>query len=255
MKHSKVQLLSFYYRFLKPENNENWRVIVVVMPEFLTSTAYPELLENIIQKAQEQNAPELRFLTHPKELELHKALKNHNILPTYCSYSLCLEDLQRVPKREIPNGIKVIVTTDLEHDKTQFVAVGNAAYKDRPNFIADTEESLTKIFAQYGKIYNIEHHLAYEGKTMVGVCSVYNDPRENTNRMVEVYVDPEHRHNGIGSALLTHGIDNLKMSDSALVKLNTVDVNPEYLKFAQKFGFKELKDQTLTHSFVTLDKL
>lgn len=133
---------------------------------------------------------------------------------------------------------------DIGSVKPQFVEVTNAGFQDHPDFIPDTEESITQTFAEFGKTYDIDHHLAYEGKKMVGICSVYNDSKKKSNRFVQLCVRPEYRHKGIGSALITGGITELAAQGSELMKLNVSGKNAEYVRFPQKFGFKENRDMT-----------
>ena len=82
---------------------------------------------------------------------------------------------------------------------------------------------------------------------MVGFCSVYNDPKEKSNRFVNLCVRPEYRHKGIGTALITRGINDLAAKGSNVVKLGADDINSEYFKFPKKFGFKEVKERTVEH--------
>ena len=240
---------------LKPKTNESWFIGIVVLPEYQTSTANSELLESILEKAKEQNAPEIRLATDPHEVELIKAIKAHNIPLSYKSYMLCLEDIQNISEKPVPQGITVKQTSSIEKEITQLVAVNNAAYKDRPNFIPSTEELMTSAYARWGKTYKYNHHLAYEGDKMVGVCVVSNDPKKEENQLLQVFVHPDYRHKGIGSALITRGINEIKESGRKIVKLGTIDTNSEYLQFPQKFGFKEMKDRTGSFFATTLDKL
>ena len=130
------------------------------------------------------------------------------------------------------------VTTEgpaLESIKSLFKAYLGELNEDLcfQSFDSEIDNPLYKYSAPTGALF-----IALYNATPVGCIALQPLPEAGTCEMKRLYVNPEYRKLGIGDALVNALLQEAKILDYTLMKLDTLDRLQAAIKLYQKFGFE-----------------
>ncbi len=228
----------------KSSKRDFWRVTYVVLPEYVKSNLPGKLLDAIVNLAKKQAAPKLRFYSRANFTPLNKKLEERGIKPVQYGWWMRLDDFSLLPRSVVPLGITLRKQKDID-DLSSYVAFYNKAHCDAFEFEPYTEENVKQFFNHLRKIYDIEHHFAFEKNKLVGICYISNNPEQKIIGTINsLGILPSHRRRGIGKALMTYGIQRLREKGCKMILLSVMANNEEALALYKKFGFYELEFRT-----------
>ena len=123
----------------------------------------------------------------------------------------------------------------LESVKDLFKAYLNELKEDLcfQSFDSEIDNPLYKYSAPTGALFIATYHA-----TPVGCIALQPLPEAGTCEMKRLYVNPEYRKLGIGDALVNALLQEAKILDYTLMKLDTLDRLQAAIKLYQKFGFE-----------------
>jgi ribosomal protein S18 acetylase RimI-like enzyme len=123
----------------------------------------------------------------------------------------------------------------LESIKTLFRAYLGELNEDLcfQSFDSEIDNPLYKYSAPTGALF-----IALYNATPVGCIALQPLPEAGTCEMKRLYVNPEYRKLGIGDALVNALLQEAKILDYTLMKLDTLDRLQAAIKLYQKFGFE-----------------
>lgn len=216
-----------------------WSVSYNVYPEYDTAEVANLLLPEIIHIAQEQNAPPgLTTFHRNDQTHLEKVIKSQHFIADHYNYGLFLNNLDNLPQISIPEGYSFEKNNHIT-DLIQYVNVLNEAYKNFEGFEPDTPETIKNWETMEKKRFDIVHYYAYEGKTLVGLCTVEDNLDETLNRRIDsIGVLENYRNRGIGSALMSMAIRDLRQKGRKKVNIWTRGKTTAAIDLPLKFGFE-----------------
>lgn len=103
------------------------------------------------------------------------------------------------------------------------------------------ESSLYSHWLINPKIYG-----AFEGETLQGFIELSEEDWNNRLRIANIWVDEEHRYQGVGKALIAKAIETAKAGGQRALVLETQSCNDPAIRFYQSCGF-ELIGLDTTH--------
>ncbi|MFZ9171983.1 MAG: GNAT family N-acetyltransferase [Sediminibacterium sp.] len=123
----------------------------------------------------------------------------------------------------------------LESIKTLFKAYLGELNEDLcfQSFDNEIDNPLYKYSAPVGALF-----IALYNATPVGCIALQPLPEAGTCEMKRLYVNPEYRKLGIGDALVNALLQEAKILDYTLMKLDTLERLQAAIKLYQKFGFE-----------------
>lgn len=123
----------------------------------------------------------------------------------------------------------------LESIKTLFRAYLGELNEDLcfQSFDSEIDNPLYKYSAPTGALF-----IALYNAKPVGCIALQPLPEAGTCEMKRLYVNPEYRKLGIGDALVNALLQEAKILDYTLMKLDTLDRLQAAIKLYQKFGFE-----------------
>ncbi|WP_134738884.1 GNAT family N-acetyltransferase [Nocardioides sp. 503] len=134
-----------------------------------------------------------------------------------------------------------------------------ARHVDRPDAPRFTYEEYAAALRAPDSGERSEHVAAHDGETLVGFGIVYLFLLDNTDKAwVEVFVDPDHRGRGVGSALLEHltGIavaaGRTEVMADAAIPFDRLEDHP-YRSFAEHRGFTQSNIEVVRHLDLPVD--
>ncbi|MFX0093703.1 MAG: GNAT family N-acetyltransferase [Candidatus Hodarchaeota archaeon] len=229
---------------LKSSTRVFWRVMNVVLPEYIKSSLPGKLFDAIITLAKKQAAPKLRFYSRGHFIPFNRKLEKMGIKPVQYGWWMHLDDFKSLPQSSLPPNITLQKQKDID-DLVSYVAVYNKIFSDGFEFEPRTEEKTKQFFEQMQKIHDIEHLFAIEGNKLVGICFISINPEQEVKGTINsLGVLPSYRRLGIGSALLTFGIQSLREKGCEIIELSVMANDEKALALYRKFGFYKLELQT-----------
>jgi ribosomal protein S18 acetylase RimI-like enzyme len=100
------------------------------------------------------------------------------------------------------------------------------------------------IGAEWKQMNHLEW-LAFDGKKLIGICSVVINPELKTvGKIDNLAVLRKYHHRGIGRALLGFGIQSLIEKGCKTIELGVDADNEKALSLYKKFGFHEVESRT-----------
>ncbi|MFX1285043.1 MAG: GNAT family N-acetyltransferase [Promethearchaeota archaeon] len=233
-----------YTGLMKSSTRDYWRIMNVVLPEYIQSNLPGKQLDAIVNLAKKQAAPKLRFYSREGFNPLNKKLKEMGIKPIQYGWWMRLDDFESLPQSVIPSGIKLKKQKDIDN-LNQYIAVYNEVHKDAFEFEPYTEEKIKYFFNQMKNYLDIEHCFALDGNELVGLCYITNDPeKQHIGTINSVGVLPSYRYQGIGSALMMFGIQLQREKKCKMIELSVMADNEQALALYKKFGFYKLALRT-----------
>ncbi len=228
-----------FVALLKTEAVENpWSLSYNVYPEYDTTEVANLLFPEMINIAKEQKAPGLITSHRIDQTDLKKVIQSQNFIAYHNTYMLYLKNLDILPKIAIPMGFSFDKSSQIT-DPIQYVNVMNEAYKNFEGFVPDTPETIKDWEIMEKKRFNIAHYYAYEGKRLVGACTVEDNLDENRNRRIDsIGVLEKYRNKGIGSALMNMALHDLHQKGKKKVNIWTQGKTTMAIGLPLKFGFE-----------------
>jgi GNAT superfamily N-acetyltransferase len=215
-----------------------WGISYNVYPEYDASEVANLLFPEIIRIAQEQNAPGLNTSHRKDQTDLKEVIQSHNFMVDDKSYVLYLKSLDNLPQIAIPTEFSFEKSRQIT-DPIQYINVLNEAYKNFKGFDPDTPETIKNWEIAERKRFDIAHYYAYEGKTLVGVCTVEDNLDETRNRRIDsIGVLEKYRNKGIGTALLSMALHDLQQKGRKMVNIWTKGKTTAAIGLPLKFGFE-----------------
>ena len=217
-----------------------WGLTYNVYPEYDTAEVANLLFPEIIRIAQEQKAPGLHTSHRLGQTELEEVIKSQKFIAGSKSYMLFLNltRLDKLPQIASPTGFSFEKSSQIT-DPIQYVNVLNEAYKDSEGYEPETPETIKNWEIMEKKRFDIAHYYAYEGTTLVGVCTVEDNLDETKNRRIEsIGVLENYRNKGIGSALLNMAVHDLQQKGRKKVNIWTRGKTTAVIGLPLKFGFE-----------------
>ncbi|MFX0123451.1 MAG: GNAT family N-acetyltransferase [Candidatus Hodarchaeota archaeon] len=233
---------------LKSSKNSWWSVEICVTPEYISGHLAGKLFDAILKVAKDQSAPELRFTHHESFSGLREKFQSLEIQPIMYSWRLRLDDFKKVPENVLPPSGIVVRKQKGAEDYPEYAAAFNATFHEDLNFQPISEESLRQTDQSLQKCNLISKRVfAVEGKQIVGfiIPSISNNPEQKeTGNINWLGVIPSHQHRGIGSVLMSYGIQWLRERGCTIIELNVRADNEDALGLYRKYGFYELQAQS-----------
>ncbi|MFX1570727.1 MAG: GNAT family N-acetyltransferase [Promethearchaeota archaeon] len=216
-----------------------WAVSYNVYPEYDTAEVANLLFPEIICIAQEQNASTGLTTAHRNDqTHLQKVIESQHFIADHYGYKLSLNNLDNLPQIEIPEGYSFEKNKQIT-DPIQYVNVLNGVYKNFEGFEPDTPETIKNWETMERKRFDIVHYYVYEGKTLVGLCTVEDNLDETLNRRIDsIGVLENHRNKGIGSALMSMALRDLREKGRKKVNIWTSGKTAAAIGLPLKFGFE-----------------
>jgi mycothiol synthase len=236
-----------YSGFLKSSKRDSWDLEVNMLPEYFKSDFMVELFESIIDLANQQNAPDLRFVIIKYAFEnspLHNKFKEMGLEPVIYDFWMYLDNIGSLPQLEAPPDITFQKQKKV-NDLTSYIAVRNDAFSKHFDFRPHSEEELKLLLEDIWQEYDQEHWLAFDDDKLVGICSSTINPEFKKIGTVETLgvLHTYHQH-GIGSYLLGNGIQSLGQKGCKRIELGVEATNEKALGLYKKFGFQQVKSRT-----------
>jgi GNAT superfamily N-acetyltransferase len=215
-----------------------WSIAYNVYPEYDATEVANLLFPEIIRIAQEQNAPGLLTSHRNNQTHLKEVIQSQNFIVDQNSYALYLKSLDNLPQIAIPTGFSFEKSSQIT-DPIQYVNIMNEAYKNFEGFEPDTPETIKNWEIIERKRFDIAHYYAYEGKTLVGACTVEDNLDETRNRRIDsIGVLKKYRNKGIGSALMSMALHDLHQKGRKKVNIWTQGKTTAAIELPLKFGFE-----------------
>ena len=155
-----------------------------------------------------------------------------------------VENLDNLPQIAIPTEFSFEKSSQIT-DPIQYVNILNETYKNFQGFVPDTPETIKNWEIAEKKRFDIAHYYAYEGKRLVGVCTVEDNLDETRNRRIDsIGVLENYRNRGIGSVLMSMALHDLEQKGRKKVNIWTSGKTTEAIGLPLKFGFEIDKDNS-----------
>ncbi|MFX0209636.1 MAG: GNAT family N-acetyltransferase [Candidatus Hodarchaeota archaeon] len=229
---------------MKSSTRDYWRIMYIVLPEYIQSKLPGQLLDAIVNLANIQAASKLRFYSRENFILLNKKLKEMGIKPVQYGWWMRLDNFKSLSQSVVPPGIILKNQKDI-NNLSQYIAVYNEVHKNSFEFESHTEEKVNQFFNQKRNYLDIEHCFAFEGNKLVGMCYITSDPEKQVFGTINsVGVLPSYRHQGIGSALMMFGIQLLLEKKCKMIELSVMADNEQALALYKKLGFYKLDLRT-----------
>ncbi len=215
-----------------------WFTIYGVLPEYIESELPGKLIEAVLNHGKKRNAPELLFQTTGElSAPFEKKLESLGYKPIHYSWSMCLDDFNLFSNPVIPHDIKIHIQKDIK-DYLSCVDVLNKAFQDSFKFELLTERKWKNVQSEFKKNHIIEYCIAYEKNKIVGLCSIYLNPKQkNIGLIADFGVLPSYQHRKIGSVVLASAIEKLIEKGCSTINLTVHAENEKALGLYKKFGF------------------
>ena len=215
-----------------------WGIAYNVYPEYNTTEVANLLIPEIIRIAKVQNAPGLNAAHRLDNAALKEVILSQNFILTHNTYGLHLIGLDNLPQIATPAGFSFEKSSQIT-DPIQYVNVLNETHKHFQNFVPDTPETIKNWEIAEKKRFDIAHYYAYEGKRLVGLCTVEDNLDVTRNRRIDsIGVLENYRNKGIGSALMSMALHDLNQKGRKKVNIWTSGKNAEAIGLPLKFGFE-----------------
>ncbi|MHA1520099.1 MAG: GNAT family N-acetyltransferase [Promethearchaeota archaeon] len=219
---------------------KSWGLTYNVYPEYDTAEVANLLFPEMMRIAQEQNAPGLHTGHRREQIELKEVIQKHNFIANanYYVLFLNLKSLDNLPQIAIPTGFSLDMSNKIT-DPIEFVEVMNEAYKYYEGYEPDTPETFKDWEIMERKLFDFAYYYAYEGKKLVGLCIVEDGLDETLNRHIDsICVKPKYHNKGIGSALMSRALHDLKQKGRNKVDMFIRGKTEAAIGLPLKFGFE-----------------
>ncbi len=221
-----------------------WGIAYNAYPEYNNTEVASLLIPEIIRIAKEQNAPGLIASHRIDNTALKEVILSQNFISDLNTYGLHLKGLDNLPQIATPVGFSFEKSKQIT-DPIQYVNVLNESHKNFQNFVPDTPETIKDWEIAEKKRFDIAHYYAYEGKKLVGLCTVEDNLDETRNRRIgSIGVLEKYRNRGIGSALMSMALHDLGQKGRKKVNIWTRGKTTEAIGLPLKFGFEIDKDNS-----------
>ena len=231
----------------KSSKHDSWWLNIKVLPPQFKSNLLVNLFESILNVANKQNAPQIRF-TIIKYIFIDSPLQikfeDMGLKPVHYDFWMRMDDINSLRKPNVPPGINFQKQNEL-NDFDSYVEIINDAFREHFDFVPYTVEEFKSIHKVNWKEYDVEYWFALEGNNPVGICHLCIHPEVQHVGIVNTLgVLHSHHHNGIGSSLLGLGIQSLIEKGCTTIELGVEAKNEKALGLYKKFGFYEVESRT-----------
>ena len=237
--------------FYKSSLQNWWQVEFVISPEYLTTSLSGELIDAILKLAKEQAAPELHLFGHTSFLTLHSKFKSLGVKPAQYFWMMGLDDFSSVTKSVLPASI-TIRRQKGDEDYAGYAVAANEAFRESFEYSPTTEE-IIRLNAQVNQDtgLELERFFALDEEKIVGfiIVMVSPNPEQKEKGTISFLgVMPSHQRRGIGSALMSVGIQWLREKGCEKIDLGVRASNEDALTLYKKFGFYELETKWMAYT-------
>ncbi len=231
----------------KSSKRDSWWLEIKVLPQYFKSNLLVKLYESILDLANKQNTPQIRF-TISKYIFLDSPLrfkfKDMGLKPVHYDFWMRMGDIDSHWKPNVPTGIKFQKQNEF-NDYDSYVEIINDAFSEHFDFRPYTEKEFKSIHKVSWKEYDVEYWFALEGNNPVGICHICINPEvKHVGTINTLGVLHSYHHNGIGSSLLGLGIQSLIEKGCTTIELGVEAKNEKALGLYKKFGFYEVESRT-----------
>lgn len=232
---------------LKSTKRDYWRLEIALLSEYFKSNLSVKLFESILNLAKKQKGHEIRFTTRKDffvDSPIQQKFKDLGLKPVNYNWDMRLDKMDSLPQSNVPPGIILRKQKEL-NDLTKYIAVLNDAFSDHFDFRAYEEEEFKILQLGAWKEKFNEHWLAFEGNKLIGFCSIVINPTQKNIGIIQILgVFHSYHHRGIGSSLLSYGVQSLLKEGCNIIELTVEAKNEKALNLYKKFGFYELEPRT-----------
>lgn len=239
--------ISGFACLFKSSKRDSWWLNIKVLPPQFKSNLLVNLFESILNVANKQNAPQIRF-TIIKYIFIDSPLRikfeDMGLKPVHYDFWMRMEDISSLRKLNFPLGINFQKQNEL-NDFDSYVEIINDAFREHFDFVPRTVEEFKSIHKVSWKEYDVEYWFALEGNNPVGICHLsINHEEQHVGIVNALGVLHSHHNNGIGSSLLGLGIQSLIEKGCTTIELGVEAKNKKALGLYKKFGFYEVDSRT-----------
>lgn len=231
----------------KSSKRDSWWMELRVLPEYNRQKISLELFESCLALANKQRAPRILFTARKysfTDSPIQTKIKEMGLEPVHYNFWMYMDDFNSIPEVINPPFITFKKQKEIT-DYASYVKINNDAFSKDFEFRPYTEEEIKQMATAEWKGYNMEHHFAFDGEDPVGICSNLINPEQKNIGVVDTLaVLHSHHHRGIGSSLLSLGIQSLIERGCKKIELGVEVNNEKALNLYKKFGFNELESRT-----------
>lgn len=243
---NKGDIIGFALLF-KSTKRDSWWLEFKVLPLYFKSKFYVQLFESILELANKQNVPKIRFAINKyilKESPLQIKFNEMGLGPIHFDYWMRMDNFNSIPKINVTPGFNFQKYQKLT-DFTNYVKILNDAFSKHFDFIPFREEEFKSIHNAGWKGYDVEYWFALEFNNPVGICFLNINPElKHVGIIYTLGVLHSYHHKGIGSYLLGLGIQSLIDKGCKIIELGVEANNEKALNLYKKFGFYEVESLT-----------
>jgi len=243
---NKGQIIGFAC-LLKSSKRDSWWMEVKVIPEYHKSKLSVNLFESLLDLVNKPKAPQILFSVRKYifvDSPLQVKIKEMGIKTVHFHFWMRLDEIDSLPKLIIPSDINFQKQKDIT-DFASYVSVINDAFSKHFDFRPYTEDEFKQLIQAEWKELDDEHWLVIYGNKLVGLCSVIINPELNNLGIVDnLGVIHSYHHRGIGSSLLSFGVQSLIEKGCKTIELGVEANNEKALSLYKKFGFYEVESRT-----------
>ena len=250
VKDNQEKLVGFAGLF-KSSLQDWWQVEYAISPEHLTSSLTGELIDAILKLAKEQAAPEIHLFGHTSFSTLHDKLQSLGVKPAQYYWMMGLDDFSTVIKHVLPTNITIRKQKGAE-DYAGYAVAANEAFREAFEYSPSTEEIIRQNEqTNQNDGLELERFFALDEEKIVGfiIVMVSPNPEQKEKGTISFLgVMPSHQRRGIGSALMSVGIQWLREKECKKIDLGVRASNEDALTLYKKYGFYELETKWMAYA-------
>ena len=229
---------------LKPTTDpEAIEVRLAVLPDYRQPEVVMRLVEAVFETARQDGFGSARFFISGGGEWATQAVRGYGIEFFRDYHAMLLPATVEVPVGNMPEGVRIRPLADGEDEAV--LAALNRAWATTWNFRPIPMEALQNDLKGQRTGFLVAVPLADESH-IIGTCHAILEP-DNRNYDGGIYAlisnltnDPDWRGRGLGRALLTAGINNLRERGASSVRLGVDGGNPVPVALYRSMGFKSI---------------
>ena len=228
-----------------PIYKDEWFVIYGIEPEYFESKLPETLVEKIFNKGVKSDFQELYFTSSGTVSEpFDKKLRLLGFNPIHYYFFMSTEEPNILKSPEIPKGISITGTSDIE-DYKSVVSVVNEAFKESFMWNELKVRKWRKMMEAININREYEYGIVYKGEKCIGFCNSYIDLiEEDVGYINTLAIIPDYQGCGIGTALFISRVNYLIQKGCRRINLPVDAKNEGALRLYERFGFHKINDLT-----------